>query len=123
MTSSPKKKHTCLLGGSPRKRPPKKIILSGRTPSQKVSSPRKDAPQAYYPLQVWAGLQCSYTMLAFHQCGFSSGWEDRIPLPVEQSGSSWWEGAAQGWGYIPAIVSTWPQQGTWAVDWPEPGLL
>lgn len=26
----------------------------------------------------------SYTMLAFHQWGFSSGWGDMIPVPVEQ---------------------------------------
>jgi hypothetical protein len=25
----------------------------------------------------------SYTILAFHQWGFSSGWEDRIPVPGE----------------------------------------
>lgn len=28
------------------------------------------------------------TILAFHQWGFSSGWEDRIPVPVRVCGQS-----------------------------------
>ena len=58
-----------------------------RTPKTELPSPRKDL------------LAPSYTMLAFHQWGFSSGWEDRIPVPVigknRGSGSFWWEQGMQ----------------------------
>lgn len=60
----------------------------------------------------------SYTMLAFHQWGFSSGWEDRIPVPVVSegrgSGSFCWEGVCGdgSYGNVWGVGDpTWPRQG------------
>lgn len=52
-----------------------------------TDSPGKDPPRRHPAAP-------SYTMLAFHQWGFSSGWEDRIPVPGEEQrqGSFWGEG-------------------------------
>lgn len=82
-----------LKDGIPKEGLPPKD-LSGRILQEgppRTGPPRKDLPAP------------SYTMLAFHQWGFSSGWEDRIPVPVagedRGSGSFWWEGACRGEDY------------------------
>lgn len=71
---------------------PRKTPLTEKTPRKHSSAP-------------------SYTMLAFHQWGFSSGWEDRIPVPAvgEDRGS----GLSGGKGC--AAMGTTGRCGMWVI--------
>lgn len=76
--------------------PPRRIKLSIKShpkydPPTQRPAPKNESPHSKYSIgRTTPGRNphqgkpmFSYTILAFHQCGFSSGWEDRIPVPGE----------------------------------------
>lgn len=86
---------TTLPGGTPEERAPLGRTSAGKTLQGQDPPGRTPSGRPRTRLPGKDLLAPSYTMLAFHQCGFSSGWEDRIPVPAAGGQRQWWQGACE----------------------------